>query len=111
MSSEEEAFRQLYERHVGYVRSGDLRASLGDMVPDVIPAVFEGVDVPRARPAAATIVGVYRRGEHWVGETIYDTSDGRIGLRSIWHLHQGQWKAAELENFDTSAAAVEAVGP
>jgi hypothetical protein len=111
MSGEEEAFRQLYERHVRYVRSGDMRSSLGDMVPDVIPAVFEGVEVPRAKPAAATIVGVYRRGEHWVGETIYDTSDGRIGLRSIWHLHDGQWRAAELENFDVAAATAEAVEP
>ncbi len=35
-------FRELYERHVGAVASGDFKAALADMVQENMPAVFEG---------------------------------------------------------------------
>ena len=94
-----EDFRTLYERHVGYVVSGDMKAAIADMVPENIPAVFEGVTVPREAVSGFEIKDVRLEGERQIGETIYDTGDGRIGLRSIWELRDGQWKAAALENF------------
>jgi len=99
MTAEAIEFRELYERHVGYVLAGDLKASLADMVQDVIPDVFKDVDVPRGKVDSRRVVGVRKEGDRWVGETVYATPDGVIGLRSIWVKHQGQWKAAELENF------------
>lgn len=98
-TTEERAFRKRYETHVGYVLAGDVKASLGDMLPEVIPAVFEGVEVPRGNVTSLEIKSVYKKDGKWHGETVYDTPGGRIGLRSIWWLRDGVWLAAELENF------------
>ncbi|SHN46663.1 hypothetical protein [Cryptosporangium aurantiacum] len=92
-------FRELFERHVGYVVAGDIKAALADMVPERIPAVFEGVTVPGGEVTDARIVDVRRDGETWIGEAVYETPNGPVGLRSIWILHEGAWKANALENF------------
>lgn len=104
MTTEEIEFRERYERHVGYVLEGNVKASLADMVQEVIPAVFEGVTVPRGKVNSREIVAVYKKDDKWHGETIYDTPDGLIGLRSIWWWRDGQWLAAELENFPVDRA-------
>ncbi|MFG1858277.1 hypothetical protein ACGFJT_41025 [Actinomadura geliboluensis] len=104
MTDEAAQFRELYERHTGYVLAGDYKASLADMVQSVIPAVFEGVVVPRGKVLNRTIVDVRKEGHRWVGDTVYETPDGLIGLRSFWVLHEGVWRAAELENFPVGAA-------
>lgn len=104
LTAEEQAFRQRYETHVGYVLAGNLKASLGDMVPEVIPAVFEGVTVPRGQVDSLEVKAVYKQDGKWYGETVYDTPDGRIGLRSVWWLRDGVWLAAELENFAVEGA-------
>lgn len=102
-TSEERAFRERYETHVGYVLAGNVKASLRDMVPEVIPAVFEGVTVPRGTVDSLEIRAVYKKDGKWYGETVYETPDGAIGLRSIWWLRDGVWLAAELENFPVDA--------
>lgn len=94
----ESQFRERYERHVGYVVAGDSQAALADMLPGVVPAVYEGVDVPRG-VTGGSIVAVYKRGDRWCGETVYETPSGPVGLRSSWQLSGGEWLAAELENF------------
>ncbi|MFF9221909.1 hypothetical protein [Streptomyces viridosporus] len=99
MSTESQEFYELYRRHVRYVLDGDVRASLADMVQENIPQVFQGVTVPRGKVDSLRIVDIRPEGDRWVGETVYDTPQGRIGLRSIWELHDGSWKAAALENF------------
>lgn len=97
-STEESQFRERYEKHVGYVMAGDSAAALADMLPGVVPAVYDGVILPGG-PLTSLIVGVYKKAGKWHGETIYDTAAGAIGLRSIWWLHEGEWRAAELQNF------------
>ncbi|GGL16828.1 hypothetical protein [Nocardia jinanensis] len=97
MSAED--FRALYERHVGCVVRGDMKAALADMVPENLPAVFEGVTVPRGAVNGYEIKAVRAEGDEQIGETVYDTAQGMIGLRSIWELRDGVWKAAALENF------------
>jgi hypothetical protein len=104
MTDEAAEFRALYERHTDYVVAGNLKASLADMVPEVIPAVFEGVVVPRGEVNSKNIVDVRKEGDRWVGDTVYDTPEGKIALRSFWVLHEGDWKAAELANFPHEAA-------
>ncbi|MCX4098456.1 hypothetical protein [Nocardia sp. alder85J] len=98
-----EDFRARYERHVGYVRAGDVQAALGDMVAENIPAVFEGVRVPGREVSAARIVEVRAEGDTYVGEAVYDTPEGVIGLRSIWEQRDGVWLAAALANFPVEA--------
>ncbi|WP_067680068.1 hypothetical protein [Nocardia miyunensis] len=95
-------FRELYERHVGKVASGDFKGALADMVQENIPAVFEGVTVPRGTVNSFRIQDVRAEGGKQIGETVYDTPKGVIGLRSIWELHEGVWKAAALQNFPVS---------
>lgn len=97
MSAED--FRALYERHVGYVVAGDMKSALADMVQENLPAVFDGVTVPRGAVDGYEIKAVRAEGGKQIGETVYDTPDGVIGLRSIWELRDGSWKAAALENF------------
>jgi hypothetical protein len=106
--SEEERFREKYETHVGYVLASNMKACLGDMVPEVIPTVFDGVDFPRGDATDGEIKAVYKQGDKWYGETVYDTPSGQIGLRSIWWDRDGVWLAGELENFPLRAAAQEA---
>lgn len=100
-----EDFRPLYERHVGYVVTGNMKAALGDMVRENIPQVFEGIDTPREAVKGHTIKDVRAEGDRMVGETVYDTGDRLIGLRSIWELHDGRWLAAALENFPAGTDA------
>lgn len=92
-------FRERYARHVGHVVSGDMKAAIAEMVPENIPAVFEGVDVPREAVDGHRIVDVRAEGDKMVGETVYQTKKGPIGLRSIWESRDGEWLAADLENF------------
>lgn len=102
MSTEAQEFRALYERHVNYLLEGDNEAALADMVRERIPDVFKGIDIP-FKVQALQIIDVRREGDRWVGETVYDTPKGRIGLRSFWDLHDGRWLAADLENFPAPA--------
>lgn len=104
MTAEAIEFRELYERHTGYVLAGDFKASLADMVQSVIPAVFDGVVVPRGKVLTRTIVDVRKEGERWIGDTVYETPEGLIGLRSFWVLDDGAWRAAELANFPVEGA-------
>ena len=73
MTDEATEFRELYERHTGYVVEGNVKASLADMVPSVVPAVFKGVVVPRGRATSRTILDVRKEGDRWVGDTVYET--------------------------------------
>ncbi|WP_328395879.1 hypothetical protein [Nocardia sp. NBC_00416] len=95
----EEDFRALYERHVGHVVSGNMKAALADMVRENLPTVFDGVTVPRGEVNSFEIKDIRAEGDKQIGETVYDTPEGVIGLRSIWELREGAWKAAALENF------------
>ncbi|OZE93207.1 hypothetical protein CH299_27945 [Rhodococcus sp. 14-2686-1-2] len=92
-------FAKIYERHVGYVVAGDLESSLADMDRDVIPAVFEGVHVPRSAVSAFKIKAIEADGDRRIGEAVYKTKKGIIGLRSIWQTYDGRWLAYALENF------------
>lgn len=96
-------FRRIYERHIGYVAAGDTSAVLADMVQAKVPAVFDGVDLPRGKVCGHEIKDVRADGEFMVGETVYDVGDQVIGLRSIWENHDGRWLAAALENFPATA--------
>ncbi|MFZ2178445.1 MAG: hypothetical protein WAW17_31345 [Rhodococcus sp. (in: high G+C Gram-positive bacteria)] len=100
-----EDFRALYEQHVGYVVSGNLKAALGDMVPENLPQVFDGVETPRGPAKGFEIKDVRAEGDLMVGEAVYDIGDRSIGLRSIWELHDGRWLAAKLENFPAGTDA------
>ncbi|MFI0349998.1 hypothetical protein [Actinomadura sp. 9N407] len=96
-------FRTRYERHVQYVLDGDFKSALAEMVQENIPQVFDGVTVPGSDVRSLRIVDVRKDGDTWVGETVYTTADGDIGLRSIWEERDGVWLAARLENFPVPA--------
>jgi len=100
-----ENFRDVYERHVGHVVAGDMKAAVADMVPENVPAVFEGVTVPSGQVSGADIRSARTEGERAIGDAVYQTPDGEIGLRSIWIERDGRWLAAELENFSPEAHA------
>lgn len=93
-------FEETYRAHVGRVVSGDLKGSLADMVPGSLPAVFEGVRVPGADVTGVDVVDTRVDGERAIGEAVYATAGGPIGLRSGWALVDGAWLADSLENFD-----------
>lgn len=96
-------FETVYRRHVSLVQAGDLRGVMADMDPAVVPAVFGGVRTPQGAVSAADIRDARLEGGRAVGECIYTTAEGRIGLRSGWR-HDGQtWLADTLENFETTA--------
>ncbi|MBH0781047.1 hypothetical protein [Nocardia bovistercoris] len=97
MSTED--FAELYERHVGKVVSGDIGAALADIAEENLATAFDGVVVPRAAVDAFEIKNVRVEGGAGIGETVYQTADGPIGLRSIWETRDGRWKAVALENF------------
>lgn len=97
-------FEQTYRRHVGWVLAGNVSGVLSDMAPGAVPAVFAGVDVPREDVTAAEVVSVRVDGERAVGEAVYTTPSGVIGLRSGWALVDGAWKADTLENFTAGAS-------
>lgn len=92
-------FRARYERHVQYVLDGDLTSALADMVQENLASVFQGVRTPAGNVTSLRIVDVRKEGDTWIGDTVYTTTDGPIGLRSIWESHDGTWLAAKLENF------------
>ncbi|ROO85285.1 hypothetical protein EDD29_2827 [Actinocorallia herbida] len=92
-------FRARYERHTQFVLDGDLKSALADMVQENLPKVFEGVRTPGKGVSARRIVDVRREGDTWIGDTVYTTPEGLIGLRSIWELRDGVWLAAALANF------------
>ena len=98
--SDLEDFTKTYETHVGYVAAGDVASAVGDMVAANVPAVFEGVDVPRGDVDGYEIRDTRADGARMIGEAVYSTEGRRIGLRSIWERHEGRWLAAELENFE-----------
>ncbi|MCF8601984.1 hypothetical protein L5I01_01630 [Gordonia sp. HY442] len=102
--SDLDEFRRIYERHVEHVRSGDMKAAIADMVSENVPAVFDGVDVPRSAAQDAQIVGVRADGDRRIGESVYRMTDRSIGLRSIWESRGGRWLAADLENFEAPGA-------
>lgn len=93
-------FTATYRAHVDKVAGGDLKGALADMVPSVVPAVFEGVTVPGADVTGVEVVGTRVEGERATGEAVYATPGGPIGLRSGWALVDGIWLADTLENFD-----------
>ena len=97
-------FRRIYERHVDHVRSGDMKAAIADMVSENVPAVFEGVDVPRSAVESVEIVEVRADGDLRVGASVYRLPDRAIGLRSFWERRDGRWLAARLENFEAPEA-------
>lgn len=92
-------FGAVYERHVNCVVAGDMSAVLADMVTDNLSTVFDGVSVPQGKIYGCDIKSIRAEGDRGVGETVYDTENGAIGLRSIWEVHDGSWKATGLENF------------
>ncbi|SDK65859.1 hypothetical protein SAMN05428985_105138 [Nocardioides sp. YR527] len=98
-------FEATYRRHVDGVVAGDMKSVLADMAPGSVPSVFEGVRVPGAQVDAAEIRSARVDGERGIGEAVYTTPEGTIGLRSGWGLVDGAWKADSLENFDPASQA------
>lgn len=98
-----ETFQTIYREHVAMVVSGDLKGVMGDMDPAVVGTVFDGVIVPRGAVNAAEVISHAVDGDRAVGEAIYRTAEGSIGLRSGWRLADGRWLADHLENFDEGA--------
>lgn len=99
IGQEPNEFEVTYRRHVGYVVSGDVASIMADMAPGAVPDVFAGVNVPRGEVSDATIRTVGVQGDRAVGECVYTTADGQIGLRSGWGFDGSAWKADVLENF------------
>lgn len=97
-------FETVYRRHVDRVVAGDLKAVLADMAPGSVPGVFEGVTVPQGDVMSAEVVRAVVEGGRGVGEAVYATAPGPIGLRSGWSIVEGEWKADHLENFEVSGA-------
>lgn len=94
-------FRVLYERHVMHVVEGDLKAVMSDMHPACVPVVFEGVELPGRDVDSAAIRSAQADGAAAVGEAVYRTASGAIGLRSFWVWEDARWLAVRLENFPT----------
>lgn len=92
-------FRAVYERHVNCVVAGDMQAVLADMATDNPPTVFDGISVPHGKIYKCEIKDIRAEGDKRIGETVYDTEHGGVGLRSIWELRDDSWKATALENF------------
>src|SRR3546814_2789494 len=53
---------------------------MADMDPASLPSVFEGVSVPGGDVSSAQVVGVRPDGERAIGEAVYQTPAGAIGL-------------------------------
>ncbi|WP_068402981.1 hypothetical protein [Kribbia dieselivorans] len=96
-------FASTYTRHVDLVVAGNLKALLADMLPEKLPTVFEGINTPGKDVVSARIVSMATDGDRSVGEAVYTTESGVIGLRSGWGLVDGAWLADELENFEVPA--------
>lgn len=97
-------FETVYRTHVDMVVAGDLKGVMTDMDPAALPAVFEGVNVPRGQVDSAEIVRVFVEDQRAVGEAVYRTPDAVIGLRSGWHLADDRWLADHLDNFEPIAS-------
>jgi len=97
-------FEATYRRHVGRVFAGDLPAVLADMDPAALAHVFDGVVVPRGEVSAAEVIRVQVVDGRGVGEAVYSTTSGAIGLRSHWHRVRSTWLADGLENFEVTPA-------
>ncbi len=95
-----EGFEATYRKHVTMVVDGDLNGVMADMLPAALPTVFDGVSVPRGDVTSAEVVRVSLDGDRGVGEAVYETPAGSIGLRSEWLFDGEGWKADALENFD-----------
>ncbi|MFC8529891.1 hypothetical protein [Nocardia sp. NPDC057227] len=100
-----EEFRVRYEAHVGKVAAGDTAGAIADMVQANLGTVFDGVTVPRGAVTGAEVRDVRAEGETRIGEAVYRTPEGPIGLRSIWENHDGVWLAAALQNFPVEEGA------
>ncbi|HEY9564909.1 MAG TPA: hypothetical protein VIR30_14180, partial [Nocardioides sp.] len=85
------------------VVNGELKAVMADMDPASLPSVFEGVLVPGGDVSSAQVVGVRPDGERAIGEAVYQTPAGAIGLRSGWFHDGTAWKADQLENCEPAS--------
>ncbi|MBZ5735302.1 hypothetical protein K8Z61_12430 [Nocardioides sp. TRM66260-LWL] len=92
-------FEAVYRRHVDLVVRGDTASVLADMDPAGLPGIFTGVQVPRGPVGSARILDMRLEGERAVGECVYVTESGSIGLRSGWR-HEGRWLADRLANIE-----------
>jgi len=99
------AFELIYRDHVAKVVSGDLRAVMADMDPEALSRVFDGVDVPRGDVTSADVVSVSVADGRGVGEAVYRTAAGALGLRSGWIHRDGRWLSDSLENFEPAVEA------
>lgn len=97
-------FEAVYRRHVELVVAGDLKGVLADMAPGSVPAVFDGVEVPQGDVTSARVVRAHAEGDRAIGEAVYTTPGGQIGLRSGWTVLDAAWKADHLENFEVQGA-------
>lgn len=97
-----DGFETTYRSHVEKVRAGDLKSVMTDMDPASLATVFDGVTVPREKVNFAEVLAVRLDGERGVGEAVYTTAEGRIGLRSGWAHDGSEWKADSLENFEAT---------
>jgi hypothetical protein len=100
MSSDLSGFEPVYRDHVAKVVTGDLRGVMADMDPEVLGHVFEGVEVPQGDVSTADVVSVAVVDGRGLGEAVYRTAKGALGLRSGWTHRDGRWLADSLENFD-----------
>jgi len=98
-------FEETYRRHVALVQAGDLKSVLADMDPAVLPTVFEGVSTPRDAVTGTEIRAARLEGERAVGECVYTTDGGVIGLRSGWRHDGERWLADALDNFEAGASS------
>jgi hypothetical protein len=95
-------FEQTYRRHVAMVQSGDVAGTLRDVLPTALPALLEGVTLPNGQVIATDIRRIAVDGDRAVGECVYTTAAGRVGLGSYWGYDGGQWLADKLENLETA---------
>lgn len=95
-------FEATYRRHVDRVLAGDLPAVMADMDPAALAHVFDGVEVPRGQVSAAEVVRAQVVDGLGVGEAVYTTPSGVIGLRSHWRQVRSTWLADGLENFEAT---------
>src|SRR3546814_4294001 len=78
---------------------------MADMDPASLPSVFEGVSATGGDVSSAPVVGVRPDGERAIGEAVYKTPAGAIGLRSGWFHDATARKADQLENCEPASCA------
>jgi hypothetical protein len=94
-----EDFRKIYVGHVENAAAGRREATVADVLPASLPRLHEGVAGPRGAIEAYDIIDVRADGDRRIGETVYWTADGAVGLRSVWERHGGRCLVVRLENF------------